>query len=173
MKRIEERLEDLEKRVGDLKNWRKLYEKDSEAWGKEKAELLKKVALVDKLKELLGQSFALSGRPMQAPMAGTVNMEHEETIVNVSHREKEINMTTGTVVGKVLFCALTDLPREGFSEAELSGALKERGWNHGHSTLAPTLGGLARDGALIRIEKTKPTKYRLPQNVKMNVEQEG
>jgi len=72
-------------------------------------------------------------------------------------------------MGKVLFSALTELSNEGFSEAELSDTLKEHGWNIPHNTLAPTLGGLVRDGYLVKLEGIKPAKYRLPKKVKLNV----
>lgn len=40
-------------------------------------------------------------------------------------------------------------------------------WNQ--KGVAPTLGGLVRDGYLMKLG-TRPTKYRLPAKVKINVE---
>lgn len=118
----------------------------------------------------MGPSAVFTGKTQPIE---TLNLEHRELVVNLAHEEKELNMTTGTVVGKVLFCAVTELSKDGFSEADLSEILKEHGWNVPHNTLAPTLGGLARDGTLLRLEGMKPARYRLPQKVKLNVRREG
>jgi len=59
---------------------------------------------------------------------------------------------------------------EGFNEKELSTACLEHGWNIRHTTLAPSLGNLVKDGNLIKIPKTRPTRYRLPSKLKVNVE---
>jgi len=98
-----------------------------------------------------------------------LTLEHKELVVNLAHGEKEINLTTGTVIGKVLYCALTELDKEGFSQVELSDALKDHGWNIPQTTLAPTLGRLVKDGNLVRVEGSKPMEYRLPGKVKLNV----
>lgn len=120
------------------------------------------------------QLLALDTSPTPAQITKeTLNLNHKELVVNLAHEEKELNLTTATVMGKVLFSALTALSKEGFSEAELSQTLKEHGWNVPHNTLAPTLGGLVRDGYLLKVEGARPAKYRLPQKVKLNVKEEG
>jgi len=172
------RLTELENRVVNIKDWKQKYEEDKRKWdeeGKRKFEeiegLKKRADTMEKLREVLIQFlgpnvvFPASTQPGKE----TLNLTHKELTVNLTHEEKELKLTTGTVMGKVLFCALTELSKEGFSEAELSEALKEHGWNVPHNTLAPTLGGLARDGTLVRLEGVKPAKYRLPQKVKLNV----
>ena len=181
MNEIEARVEALERRVAGLKDWKRQYEEDKRLWAEEDErkskkieELAKKADAVEKLREVLIQflgpsaTFTAKTQPIDV-----LNLEHRELVVNLAHEEKELNLTTGTVNGKVLFCALTELSKDGFSEADLSEALKEHGWNVPHNTLAPTLGGLARDGTLIRLEGIKPARYRLPQKVKLNVRGEG
>ena len=176
------RLTELENRVVNIKDWKQKYEEDKRKWdeeGKRKFEeiegLKKRADAMEKLREVLIQFlgpnvvFSASTQPSKE----TLNLTHKELTVNLTHEEKELNLTTGTVMGKVLFCALTELSKEGFSEAELSEALKEHGWNVPHNTLAPTLGGLARDGTVVRLEGVKPAKYRLPQKVKLNVRGEA
>jgi hypothetical protein len=121
--------------------------------------------------QLLGLAHSANASAQSAKE--TLNLNHKELVVNLTHAEKETNLTTGTVMGKVLFCALTELPKEKFSETELSEALRERGWNVPHNTLAPTLGGLVRDGYLVKIEGLRPTRYRLPLKTKLNVRGEG
>lgn len=171
MNNITERLEALEKRVANQRDWKQRYDEEKDKWDKERETLLKSLGVVGKLKEIFSQFLGLdsvSTPPQQNVTKGILNLNHEELAVNLTHNLKEINKTTGTVVGQILFCALTELPKDGFTEAELTESLKEHGWNVGRNTLAPTLGGLVKDGSLIRLN-VRPAKYRLPHKVKMNV----
>ena len=176
MSEVSEKLAALETRVADLKDWKRKYEDDKRKWDEDRAALQKRSnglkALREALMDLLLPLPHLAARDADQVSQETLNLNHKELVVNVSHEEKELNLTTGTVMGKVLFCALTELPREGFNETELSESLKERGWNVPHNTLAPTLGGLVRDGNLVRVE-ARPMKYRLPAKVRINVTGEG
>lgn len=111
------------------------------------------------------------GSPRLEPGAQSklaMNLEHRELVVNVSHREETVNMTTKTGLGQILYCALYDIPKKGFIEAEMSEALAERGWRMAHSTLAPNLAQLAKRGFLIRLGG-RPVKYRLPNKLRFNV----
>jgi len=177
---IEARVDALASRVASLKDWKQKYEEDKRKWDEEderKAkkieELTKKADAVGKLREVLIEFLGPGAAYAKTQPIDVLNLEHRELVVNLTHEEKELNLTTGTVNGKLLFCALTELSKDGFSEAELSEALKEYGWNIPHNTLAPNLGGLAKDGTLIRLEGTRPTRYRLPQKVKLNIKREG
>jgi hypothetical protein len=171
---FEARITSLEKRVAQLKTFevdsgahsRLVYQyaEDKKAWEQERK-------TTEKLRAALVEFLALDG-PRPAIVAGgkeTISLTEKELAVTVSHEEKALNMTTATVVGKILFAGLTDLSKDGFSEAQLSECLKEHGWNVGHSTLAPTLGNLVRDGYLVRLEG-KPAKYRLPTKMKVTTE---
>lgn len=169
MSEIEDRIGTLEARVAELKDWRQKYEDGQ----KELKRLKETYAGTEKLRAALVGFLDLQNGPR--PAAGgkeTINLTEKELTVNLSHEETEVGLTTKTVTGKVVFCGLQDLAKEGFSEAALSGCLKERGWNVGHSTLAPTLGGLVKDGYLIRLEG-KPAKYRLPTKLTVRVENES
>ena len=171
---ILDKLSALESRVSSIKDWKQKYEEDKRQWDEEKKELQRGATGVQKLREALRRLLALDAVPAPSQLAKeTLNLNHKELVVNQAHEEKELNLTTATVMGKVLFSALTALSKEGFSEAELSETLKEHGWNVPHNTLAPTLGGLVRDGYLLKIEGARPAKYRLPQKVKLNVREEG
>jgi len=167
----------LESRVASLKDWKQKYEEEKHLWDEEDKrkskkieELTEKAKAVEKLREVLieflGPGTILTAKTQPKEV---LNLEHRELVVNLTHEEKELTMTTGTVMGKVLFCAVTELSKDGFSESDLLEALKEHGWNVPHNTLAPTLGGLVRDGTLIRVEGIKPARYRLPTKVKLNV----
>lgn len=164
------KLEELEHRVASIKDWKKRCEAAKTQWDRERKELMQSAEVANKLKEFLTQFLALEpAAGLGQPSTTTMNLEERELIVNVTHQEGEVNMTTGTVVGKILFCALTELPKEGFSEGDLAETLKEHGWNIFHNTLAPSLGGLVKDGYLVKLEGTRPSRYRLPGKLKLNL----
>jgi hypothetical protein len=167
---IKDKLDELEKRVAGIKDYKQKYEDAERVWNKEKKKISQAADVATNLKELLIQFLTLeptagSGQPSTT----SINLEERQLIVNVTHQDVDVNMTTKTVLGKILFCALTELPKEGFAESELAEFLKEHGWNISHTTLAPSLGRLVRDGHLVRLEGTGPTRYRLPGKVKMNI----
>jgi len=164
------KLEALEKRVAELKDWKTIYQRDIARWEKERKELLKAADAAIKFKIALAEFIpaAPAGATGQGK-ALNVNLEETQLTVNLSHKEKSVAMTTGTVLGKILFCALKELSGDGFSEVELSESLKEHGWNVGHSTLAPSLGGMVKDGMLVKGDGTRPAKYRLPAKLIFNV----
>jgi len=128
--------------------------------------------LFNELREILVNIFPGSRFQIPAGAQKDIDLVHVETTVNISHREEAVSMSTSTVLGKILYIAINDLSREGWSEKDLSEAMKEHGWNVGHSTLAPNLGNLVKQGHLIRIAKTRPTRYKLPSKLKVNVEKE-
>jgi len=103
-------------------------------------------------------------KDIRMPSRTTLNLEDRELIINLSHREETVNMTTRTVEGKVLLSAL-ELSKEGFSLADLKATLLDRGWNIGDNTLNPTVGSLAKQGLLIRLQEKG--KYRLPTRLKI------
>lgn len=101
-----------------------------------------------------------------------LNLNNKELIVNVSHSEQTLEMDTKTQQGQIMFVSLNDLSREGFTEKELSDALKERGWSISHSSLAPQISSnLTKLGFLVPLENTKPKKYRLPSKLKINIKE--
>lgn len=99
-----------------------------------------------------------------------VELEHIESVVNISHAEKSVKLDTGTQKGQIMFCAFKDLSAEGFTIAQLTEALLERGWNIPCSSLNPTVSShLVKEGLLIKIPKTKPKRYRVPKKRKVDV----
>jgi len=126
--------------------------------------------------ELKRQIDKIKREPSMAPTVQStgrepqvVDLEHRELVLNISHSEKVVELDTEKGLGRILFCSIKDLPKEGFTEGEISDALNERGWHMGHSTLAPNLAGLAKKGLLVRVAGTKPQKYRTPSLLKINV----
>ena len=85
-----------------------------------------------------------------------VNLKNADPIV------KEVNVETGD--GKVLW-ALHKAAKP-ISASEIQEILAEAGRLIKQTTLAPTLGGLVKEGWVIKEGLTKDTKYRLPSGVK-------
>jgi len=102
----------------------------------------------------------------------TMEVTHVEVLTKTIHSDEIEKLTTKTVIGKILWAAQKELPDKEWSEQEVSDAMVEWGWNISHSTLAPTLGGMVKDGALVRIQG-RPARYRIPTKKKFEVEKEG
>lgn len=101
----------------------------------------------------------------------TIDLKHIEDVINLSHSERTIEMDTATQKGQIMYVAVKDFLEKPFTIKEMSEALKERGWNIVKRSLTPTISShLVGDGLLIRVPKTRPTKYRLPKKLKVNVE---
>lgn len=152
----------------------------------ERNELLDRVASLEKQLEDLKKSFepanqiqkvfselvrnelerTLPHRDLAGRGKTTVELEHKELIVNLHHTgEKEVKMSTNNKEGQILYCALNDLPKEGWTYAEMNKALTERGWPIKSSTLSAKLSILAGRSILVKTKKG----YRLPTKVKFDV----
>jgi hypothetical protein len=99
-----------------------------------------------------------------------MSLEHKELTVDIRHSEKTVEMTTETQLGQILYCAINDLPKEGFTMKELQNSLAEHGWYISNTSLPPNLAQLVKNGYLVKL-KTKPITYRLPIKLKINVRQ--
>lgn len=154
---MEAKIKELEGRIADLPDWKKKYE----------AEHAQIVDIRSAIATFLG--YPLVKEQYDKPQIG---LEHQQTVVTITHEEKPVAMTTSTVVGKVLFIALTEL-KEGFTSVELMAHLAEHGWNIIPNTISPTVGKMVRDGTLVRIDDSKPTRFRTPIKVVFNVKKEG
>lgn len=97
-----------------------------------------------------------------------LNLTVQELAVNIHHAGNiTVDVDTTTGQGQILYCALKDLNRKSFTEAEMSAALDEHGWHMAHGTLSPVLIKLVRKKLLIKEprERKKAYKYRLPSKV--------
>lgn len=95
-----------------------------------------------------------------------LDVEHKELVVNILHKGEEIvKVSTDTVVGQILYTALTYFKDREFTFSELSDKMLEHGWNVKASTLSAKLSLLVNEGKLIKTDKG----YRLPQKVKFNI----
>jgi hypothetical protein len=152
------------------KRWQEITEEDAKLADELEA-AHKELEATKALREALK---ALVGAPQQAiqvlPSTNgktTLQMKEEALNVEVAHTERTVQVTTQNQQGQILFVAITDLPPEGFSESQMSDALKEHGWNISHGSLAPQLNvNLVKAGLLVKLD-TKPARYRLPGKVKI------
>jgi len=110
-------------------------------------------------------SEALSFRPLDLK---PIDLEHRELVVTITHKPETVKMDTTSQLGRIMYVAIEDMSREGFTEEELSKALKEYGWNIKHASLAPNLAKLVKQGYLIKIRK-RPVQYRLPSKLRIEI----
>jgi hypothetical protein len=103
----------------------------------------------------------------------SVNLQDEETSFTVSHTDKNVELSTTDESGKVILCALRDLPKEGFTYEEMRDALNERGWTFEEKALKFLLNVRLRQGGLLIpiILGRGGKKYRIPGKVKMDVKE--
>jgi len=168
-KRLAEYSEELNKRVKAVKEVKELHEKIDflETKNKDLTKRLenteKELRLYDEFKSVLRRMFKGTALVEFQP---TVELEHKELVVNLHHAgEREIKMSTNNKEGQILFCALNDLPKEGWTYSEMNKALMERGWPIKSSTLAAKLSILTGRSILVKTSKG----YRLPTKVEFNV----
>lgn len=130
------------------------------------------------LKEFIGPLSTPENSSTKEDEVSIVNLNHEETTYLISHTEKKVELTTVDQQGQILFTALNDLPREGFSEKQLSDALNERGWPISHGSLAPHLNvNLPRKGLITPLPADpgnhKARLYKIPSKINMKVQEKN
>lgn len=172
--KILETIDILTKKNKVLSDQKKLLEAKVESLGEALDIAEKDLKLYDELRiilaKILPKATQISAVIPQSNVE-KLNLQHKELIVSIKHSEKALDFSTETQQGQIIFVAINDLPKEGFTEKMLSEALKERGWNISHTSLAPHLGSnLPKSGVIIKIPNTRPMRYRLPQKLKINVE---
>lgn len=171
---LESRITELEKRVANLKNWKSEYETNKSIWEQERINLLKTTrkqgSRTSKLRDALIEFLGIDENPNPAlATKDTINVNHQELAINVTYKQRTLDLATTTIIGKIVFVASTELNKDGFTENDISKALLEHGWNVGHNTLAPTLGGLIKDGTLMKLDG-RPSRYRLPRKITLHIE---
>lgn len=154
------KIEDLEKRLEALsrlvENNEQRRVEITKIQKQEIAEFKEDIAFFEKkIEDLHGRSLTT-----------TVDLEHKGIVINVHHEgEQVVKMSTKTVFGKLLYCAVNTLPKEGFTVNEMNTVLIENGWAIKGTTLSANLSILASKGKLVKTEKG----YRLPAKVKFNI----
>lgn len=109
-----------------------------------------------------------------ASTPGVMKLEHSELAITLEHAGPEnVKMTTKTIEGKILYCALFLSMQKGydatagFTKKDLDLCLQENGWGVKDTTLRVTLSLFSSAGRLIKTEKGR---YRLPQYVLFDVQ---
>jgi hypothetical protein len=69
-----------------------------------------------------------------------------------------------------MYVLIHDLETRPSTEGEIADAMRERGWNYAHNTMAPTLSKLVGTGDLVR-DGASPARYRLPGRLKVRVKE--
>lgn len=180
----------LNKTVGDLKeklekteNRDKLQEAKVISLKRRLDRAEKDLKLYDEFRSVLRRmGFSEGKHPFIPPLpCSSLAVEHKGITATIKHvGDKAVTLSTDNQKGQVMYVLLNDfLPGQvrladakGVSEQQISEALLEHGWRIAHSSLAPTLGNLVKDGFLMKL-KTKPLRYRLPLKVTVKVEGEA
>lgn len=121
-----------------------------------------------KLKEALAEILPAT-MSADAPSNGklTLDIAEQGLDVRVHHSgDRELKFSTTTKEGQIMYCAVSELPRDGFAVSELNAKLVEHGWSIKPTTLATKLSIWVGEALLIKTEKG----YRLPGLVNFKVE---
>jgi len=157
---LKEMVEELKRRVDRI-------EKAVENFSRSLSQLESSTHAIEKGLQRVNE--ALSSRPLDLkPAPKPIDLEHRELVVTITHKPETVKMDTTSQLGRIMYVAIKDMSREGFTEEELSKALKEYGWNIKHASLAPNLARLVKQGYLIKIGR-RPAQYRLPSKLKIQV----
>jgi len=167
--KLKSEIEQVKASVQTLREWK---DKVVEQLGEKEKELANLQSVIDEaaeIKSALGVFAKYIPLP-QLESKTVLNLEHSEMVVNLSHREHEVKLTTETQQGQIMYVAINDMPKEGFTEKEISRGLKEHGWNIPHTSLAPQLSSnLVKSGLLVKVKEGRQVKYRLPTKLKINI----
>jgi hypothetical protein len=99
---------------------------------------------------------------------GPIDLEAVERVVTVSHSEELREFKTTNPGGRIMYVLLKDLGGKDATEGDIADAMRERGWNYGHSTMAPELSKLKGNGDIIS-DNGRPAHYRIPGKLKIEV----
>jgi hypothetical protein len=128
---------------------------------------LKKLEPLKALREAFIKAFGVLTAPGSEP--GQLEVEHRGLVVKVHHLgDKVVKVSTDSVVGQILYCAVKYFRDREFTTGELNDKLLEHGWNVKPSTLSAKLSLLVNEGKLVKTDKG----YRLPSMVRFEAEGE-
>jgi hypothetical protein len=102
--------------------------------------------------------------------AGPMHIEAIEREVSITFSQEERTFKTTGPKGMIMFALVHDLKNQPSGESEISEAMRERGWDYPHNTLAPELGKLTKDGDLIKEGATRGVRYRVPGKLILSID---
>jgi hypothetical protein len=97
---------------------------------------------------------------------GALSIDAIERELNITISQDPRSFSTETVKGKILYVIVNDLGNRPSPRSAIVSALSERGWNIGPNTMSPELGGLTKNGDLIKDGEN----YRLPGKVHLSID---
>lgn len=106
----------------------------------------------------------------QKVQAGPMRIEAIEREVSITFSQEQREFKTTGPKGMIMFALVHDLKNEPSGESEISEAMRERGWDYPHNTLAPELGKLTKDGDLIKEGATRGVRYRVPGKLRITID---
>jgi hypothetical protein len=157
--------EELEKQLANIQ--KELQEKIEQARQEAYRDAMQKLeAELKKLEPLkaLREAFIKAFGVLTAPSSelGQLEVEHKRLVVKVHHAgDKVVKVSTDSVVGQILYCAVKYFRDKEFTTGELNERLLEHGWNIKPSTLSAKLSLLVNEGKLVKTDRG----YRLPKCV--------
>ena len=172
---LETKVEEERKKRIEVENELLTLKKKQETFEVFKKQAEEKVKLEEELKKLeplkaFKEAFIKAFEYPVGFGSTQVNLEHKELVVNVHHAgDKVVKVSTESVVGQILYCAVKYFKDREFASGELNERLLEHGWNVKPSTLSAKLSLLANEGKLVKTDKG----YRLPSMVRYEVKGEG
>lgn len=124
------------------------------------------------------RSAPTSPPPPPQPRSGKVNVgpvdiDLVEREVRIEVSSEPRSFTSSSVRGKAVIVLIEDLKNAPSTESEIADAMRERGWNYGHGTMAPELAKAVKDGDLVRDDSNRPARFRLPGNLRITVNGKG
>lgn len=99
---------------------------------------------------------------------GPIDLDAVEREVHVAYSTETREFVTTNPAGRILFVLMKDLKNEPSGESKIADTMRERGWNYGHSTMAPELARLVKAGDLIS-SGTRPAQYHIPGSMKLKI----
>ena len=128
-------------------------------------------ARIARLEAAMAKGEHITPYPPGQLMVKNIDIQSTEVLVTIMDSEPENRQfTTTNPAGRILFVLIKDLENRDSTEAEISAAMRERGWNYTHGTFGPELSRLVKKGTLIRANE-KPARYRIPGKLKIDVEE--
>lgn len=154
----------LEKRLADLEASNKRLEEDNRRLRHPPGDGYREVATVSKA-PLPPPPLRGAGKKANV---GPIDVDLVEREVRIEVSTEPRSFTSSSVRGKAIIVLIEDLKNAPSTEGEIADAMRERGWNYGHSTMAPELAKAVRDGDLVK-DDGRPARYRLPGNLRVVV----
>lgn len=114
-----------------------------------------------------GTPQPVANGPITHAPSTVLQLDHSETIVQVRHTEPTLaKLSTKIGKGQIVYVLVNELKGGPANKKQILDEMLEYGWTMGDNTFNPNVGGLIRDGYLLREGESN---YRIPGKVKVEV----